>query len=222
MGATSSVLAEELRVAGVHDELAEKIHEHRVSIEAAHQMEEAAHEEDIRAKKRERLRHILAEQCMVKEEAQLALILDIFEQCIKSHEANLECEDFPEPDNCSRASPRLSHVDTSPTAVIAETEVEEDVYAPQPRDTSAIELPEYLVNLTELLAENTHEEWAQQRMQQGWSYGSSRNDTLMHHPCLVPYDRLSEEEKEYDRLTAMQTLKLLLSFGYKIEPPPKS
>ncbi|MBS7347745.1 MAG: Ryanodine receptor Ryr, partial [Muribaculaceae bacterium] len=35
-------------------------------------------------------------------------------------------------------------------------------------------------------------------------------------PCLVDYDSLSEEEKDYDRLTSQQTLKLILKLGYKI------
>ena len=34
---------------------------------------------------------------------------------------------------------------------------------------------------------------------------------------LVPYDELPESEKDYDRNTAMQTLKLILKLGYRIE-----
>ena len=36
-------------------------------------------------------------------------------------------------------------------------------------------------------------------------------------PCLVPYSELSEEEKEYDRKTAMETIKLIVKLGYRIE-----
>lgn len=35
-------------------------------------------------------------------------------------------------------------------------------------------------------------------------------------PCLVPYDELPESEKEYDRNTAIETLKLIIKLGYKI------
>ena len=37
-------------------------------------------------------------------------------------------------------------------------------------------------------------------------------------PCLVPYADLPESEKEYDRNTAMQTLKAIIALGYGITP----
>ena len=37
------------------------------------------------------------------------------------------------------------------------------------------------------------------------------------HPCLVPYEELPESERDYDRNTAMNTLKLILSLGFKIQ-----
>jgi len=92
-------------------------------------------------------------------------------------------------------------------------------YVPQPKDTSNVILPDHLAELTEKLAENAHECWAAQRISQGWVWGAERNDSLKHHPCLITYEELSEEEKEYDRVTAMNTIKLLLAFGYKIVPP---
>lgn len=90
-------------------------------------------------------------------------------------------------------------------------------YQPNPIDTSCILVPESLMNLLEKLARNTHEVWAKGRMDQGWSWGPVRNDTLKQHPCLVPYEMLSEEEKEYDRQTALETLKLILSLGYSFQ-----
>ena len=35
-------------------------------------------------------------------------------------------------------------------------------------------------------------------------------------PCLIPYKDLSESEKEYDRQTAVETLKVILFLGYRI------
>lgn len=90
-------------------------------------------------------------------------------------------------------------------------------YIPQPIDTSAIELSADLFELTELLAKNTHEVWAQQRLSEGWKYGAERNDTEKLHPCLVAYEDLPENEKEYDRNTAMETLKVIRKLGFKIE-----
>ena len=89
-------------------------------------------------------------------------------------------------------------------------------YEPKPIDTANIHLSEEIQELQEKLAENIHEIWALQRIQQGWTYGAERNDQKKEHPNLVPYDHLSEEEKDYDRNTAMETLKVIISLGYKI------
>ena len=83
--------------------------------------------------------------------------------------------------------------------------------------TNQIELPDDLIELTELLAENAHDTWAEQRIAEGWSWGPERDDQSKKHPDLAPYDDLPASEKEYDRKMAMGTLKLILSLGYKIE-----
>ena len=92
----------------------------------------------------------------------------------------------------------------------------EKVYVPQPMDTEDVQLPEELNELVEQMAKNVHEVWAQTRIQQGWTYGPERNDALKHHPCLVPYEELPESEKEYDRNTSIETLKLICKLGFKI------
>lgn len=68
-----------------------------------------------------------------------------------------------------------------------------------------------------MLAKNAHENWAALRIAEGWRYGPRRDDALRQHPSLVPYERLSESEKEYDRRTAVETIKTILSLGYRIE-----
>jgi len=90
-------------------------------------------------------------------------------------------------------------------------------YNPQPLDTSHVELSPDLQELTELLARNTHDVWAKQRLSEGWKYGATRNDVEKRHPCLVDYEELPEGEKEYDRKTAMETLKMIKKLGFKIE-----
>lgn len=37
------------------------------------------------------------------------------------------------------------------------------------------------------------------------------------HPCLVPYEDLPEEEREYDRNTSVGTLKLIMKLGFTIK-----
>lgn len=89
-------------------------------------------------------------------------------------------------------------------------------YVPQPVDTASIQLPEELNVLVEHMAKNVHEVWAEGRMKEGWSYGPERSDSLKQNPCLVPYEELSDEEKEYDRSTALETLKLIMKLGFRI------
>ena len=90
------------------------------------------------------------------------------------------------------------------------------MYQPHPKKVDGIVLPPELLALTEQIAENVHEVWAAARMAEGWTYGPVRDDAKRQTPCLVPYADLPEEEKAYDRNTAMQTLKLIVKLGYKI------
>ena len=90
-------------------------------------------------------------------------------------------------------------------------------YIPEPMDLSSVDLPESLIQLSERITENVHEVWAKARMDEGWTYGEKRDDIHKKHPCLVPYDELPEEEKEYDRNTAMNTIKMVKKLGFRIE-----
>jgi hypothetical protein len=92
-------------------------------------------------------------------------------------------------------------------------------YKPNPIDTASVVLPPELQGLSDLLAANTHDLWAAQRLAEGWSYGERRDDQQKLHPCLVPYEQLPESEKEYDRTTALGALKAILVLGYTIVPP---
>ena len=89
-------------------------------------------------------------------------------------------------------------------------------YKPNPIDTSKVELSEDILALCEKLAENVHEVWANGRMIEGWTYGEMRDERLKTHASLVPYNELSEGEKNYDRNTSQETLKVLQFLGYKI------
>ena len=89
-------------------------------------------------------------------------------------------------------------------------------YTPTPVDTTNIQLPEELMALAEAISKNVHEVWAQNRIQEGWTYGPVRDDQKRQTPCLVPYDQLPEEEKAYDRNTAFGTLKFIVSQGFEI------
>jgi hypothetical protein len=89
-------------------------------------------------------------------------------------------------------------------------------YRPAPMDTSKVEVPREVQELAEQLARNVHEVWAQARMAEGWRWGPERDDARKLHPTLVPYEQLPESEKDYDRGTAMQTVKAILALGFRI------
>ncbi len=91
--------------------------------------------------------------------------------------------------------------------------------SPIPIDTSDIALPSELLALTETLARHAHEVWQRQRLADGWTFGPERDDARRLHPSLVPYDELSDSERQYDRNAAMETLRAVIALGYRILPP---
>ena len=89
-------------------------------------------------------------------------------------------------------------------------------YIPQPIDTKDVKLPDELILLAEEIAKNVHEVWAEGRMKDGWRYGEKRNEVGKLHPCLMPYEELTEKEREFDRNTSQETLKMIIKLGFKI------
>ena len=89
-------------------------------------------------------------------------------------------------------------------------------YDPQPIDVTEFPLEGDVKELIEAIAENCHDIWARERIDDGWTYGEKRDDDHKKHPDLVPYSDLTEEEKKYDRKMAQGTLELIQRLGYKI------
>ena len=94
---------------------------------------------------------------------------------------------------------------------------DDKTYNPKLIDLEHIELPDGYDELREAIAENAHDRWALERQSEGWTYGPKRDDSKLETPDMVPYAQLPESEKQYDRIMAEDTLKLLTSLGYKIE-----
>jgi class 3 adenylate cyclase/tetratricopeptide (TPR) repeat protein len=92
-------------------------------------------------------------------------------------------------------------------------------YQPRAIATDDVTLDAGLLELTERLAENAHDVWAEGRIREGWTLGPTRDDQAKQHPCLVPFAELSELEKAYDRRVALETLRAIVTLGYRIEPP---
>lgn len=89
-------------------------------------------------------------------------------------------------------------------------------YEPQPINLDDISLTDDLLELREAIAENAHDVWATARMKEGWTYGAERDDANKKHPDLIPYSSLPDSEKEYDRLMALDTIKLVKKLGFEI------
>lgn len=106
-------------------------------------------------------------------------------------------------------------VDSKNYMVTATTE-EQAVYVPHLIDLSDVELGEELIELREAIAEHAHNVWAAERQAQGWTYGPERNDDLKQTPCMVPYSKLPDSEKTFDRDMAMNTIKLLKKLGWDL------
>ena len=95
-----------------------------------------------------------------------------------------------------------------------------DEYTPHPISLDDVEVEDELIELREAIAENAHEVWADTRRKEGWTYGPVRDDIKKQHPDMLPYNRLPESEKEYDRLMAMNTIKLVKKLGWELKKLP--
>lgn len=91
-------------------------------------------------------------------------------------------------------------------------------YKPEPIDTFRLMIAPEIAQLSEMLAKNVHDNWAKLRIAEGWHYGPHRDDEKREHPNLVPYAQLTESERQYDRQTAVESIKALVAMGYTIQP----
>ena len=68
----------------------------------------------------------------------------------------------------------------------------------------------------ELLAEMEHRRWVAERLLAGWTYAPKKDIGRRENPHLVPWDRVKEEIKNYDRKTVRLIPSLLASTGKKL------
>ena len=48
--------------------------------------------------------------------------------------------------------------------------------------------------------EASHQSWMQQKIRDGWKYGSVKDPEKKEHPCLVPFEELPKEQQAKDYL----------------------
>ncbi len=94
-------------------------------------------------------------------------------------------------------------------------------YIPHPIDTSNISVPLGVLEVAEILSRNTHEVWASGKIRDGYTYGNITDEAQKTHQNLIPYEELSASERAYDMSTALETVKVLLKLGFKIERAAK-
>ena len=68
----------------------------------------------------------------------------------------------------------------------------------------------------EILAQLEHRRWMADKQLAGYSYGEDRDEDLMSHPDLIPWEMLSEADREKDRDSVRQIPRLLALQGLKI------
>ena len=70
----------------------------------------------------------------------------------------------------------------------------------------------------ETMAIVEHLRWSWEKRLNGWTYGSIRNDIKKTHPGLVPYEKLSEAEKDKDRELVKMIPAFLQDINYEAYP----
>ena len=48
--------------------------------------------------------------------------------------------------------------------------------------------------------EESHKNWLKEKEKDGWIFGEEKNTEEKRHPCMVPFDKLSEEQQMKDHL----------------------
>jgi class 3 adenylate cyclase len=74
----------------------------------------------------------------------------------------------------------------------------------------------------EALAIREHERWMAERQSMGWTYAPKRDNARKHHPLLVPWESLSELEKEKDRDTIRNLPRLVERAGFRVRRTGKA
>jgi hypothetical protein len=95
-------------------------------------------------------------------------------------------------------------------------------YEPEPIPVDHVVLSAEILALIERLAENAHDIWAAERLLQGWTHGPARDDARKQHPCLVPYQRLPENERDIDRAMISQSIRAMIALGVTISRDSES
>ncbi|MEK0326925.1 MAG: RyR domain-containing protein, partial [Nitrosopumilus sp.] len=60
-----------------------------------------------------------------------------------------------------------------------------------------------------VVPKDSHENWMKEKYDNGWKFGKVKDVVLKIHPCLVPFEKLSDEQRTKDYLFFFITKVLL-------------
>jgi len=83
-------------------------------------------------------------------------------------------------------------------------------------EPTADDVAAYLRFHRELLAEEEHKAWMEERIASGWRYGTPRDNVRKLHPLLVSYAKLPEDQKNKDRDAIDHIPQIVAEAGYRI------
>jgi hypothetical protein len=84
--------------------------------------------------------------------------------------------------------------------------------------TLFIENPEDKEVIDEVLimAKQEHQRWIDEKIEDGWVYAPVRDDQKKHNPCLVEWEKLSEEVQNWDKEPVRNMIEILDAVGYGV------
>ena len=92
-----------------------------------------------------------------------------------------------------------------------------DDYIPQPVDISEVVLSDDMLQLIHVIAFNQHELMTNELKKTGWRFGDSVSVRERTHPSLMPYEELTDIQKEHYLSTASSVIRTMLAMGYSIK-----
>ena len=113
----------------------------------------------------------------------------------------LDSSDPPAKQEARTVSSKMRRKATRPTLMyspsISKLVADHAAFRPTPVDTSEVTLSKDMEDLVTLLAQNSHEVWAEGKVQQGYQYAPNRNiiPGLKLSSSLVPFRCLSQREQ---------------------------
>lgn len=73
-----------------------------------------------------------------------------------------------------------------------------------------------IVGQGDVLPADLHASWLSQKASEGWTYGEAKDFEAKTHPCMLPYDQLSDTQRAKDRIFRAT---VLVCLGRAVVPP---